>query len=104
MALSPSRLQNAAEVPSKPGQSCFGLMSAGKDDKLWRKIQLGQPLVQPHQGGLLFIMNQETEGATGSVSLALLPCLQLKQTPEDIETCRIYSGADYGNLTGSPNL
>lgn len=96
--------QNAGEVPSEPRQSCLGLMPTGQDDHLRVEIQLRQALVQPSKGGLLIIMNQETEGATGSVSFALLPGLQLKQTPEDIKACRICPGADYGNLTRRINL
>jgi len=68
------------------------------------KILLPQLLVQSHKGGLLIIMNQETKGAAAPVSFSLLPGLKPKQMPEDVETCRICPGADYGNLTRSPNL
>ncbi len=74
-------------------------MSAGEDYHIWIEIQIRQPIVQTNKGGLLIIINQETEVSAGSVSFALLPGLQLKQTPEDIEACRICSRADYGNLT-----
>lgn len=74
-------------------------MPAGEDNHIWIKIQIRQPIVQANKGGLLIIMNQETEVSAGSVSFALLPSLQLKQTLEDIEACRICPRADYGNLT-----
>ena len=78
-------------------------MPAGEDDHIRINIQLRQPLVQPNKGGLLIIMNQETEVFAGPVSFAILPGLQLKQTLEDIEACRICPGADYSNLTRQPN-
>ncbi len=74
-------------------------MPAGEDNHIWIKIQIRQPIVQANKGGLLIIMNQETEVSAGSVSFALLPGPQLKQTPEYIEACRIRPRADYGNLT-----
>ena len=78
-------------------------MPAGENDHIWIKIQIRQTIVQTNKGGLLIIMNQETEVSAGSVSFALLPSLQLKQTPEDIEACRICPRADYSDLTKLPN-
>ncbi|MFZ2832977.1 MAG: hypothetical protein WAZ20_03580, partial [Methanothrix sp.] len=92
------------EMPSKPGQSCLGLMPAGEDDHLRMEIQLRQQRIQPHEGSLPAIMDQKAEWPADLVSLMLLPRLQLKQMPEDIEACRICPGADYGNLPRSPNL
>ena len=78
-------------------------MPAGEDNHIWIKIQIRQPIVQANKGGLLIIMNQETEVSAGSVSFALLPGPQLKETLEDIEACRICPRADYSNLTRRSN-
>ena len=97
-------LQRSREVPSKPGQSRLGLMPAGKHDHLGMQTQICQTIVKSGKSGLPFVMNQQTKGTFRSVALHFLPELQLQQTLENIEACRICPGADYGNLTRQCNL
>jgi hypothetical protein len=97
-------LQYPREVPSKPGQSRPGLMPAGEYDHLGMQTQIRQSRVKSCESALPFVMNQQTKGIFAPVALLFLPGLQLQQTLEDIEACRICPGADYGNLTRQCNL
>jgi hypothetical protein len=97
-------VQRSREVPSKPGQSRLGLMPAGKHDHLGMQAQICQTIVKSEKSGLSFIVNQQTKKTFAPVSDLFLPGLQLQQTIENIEACRICPGADYGNLTRQCNL
>jgi hypothetical protein len=63
------------------------------------QTQICQSVVKARKSGLSFIMNQQTKSASKPVALLFLPRLQLQQTLENIEACRIRPRADYGNLS-----